>query len=99
MIIIRKRVEIDFQHLRDLDQQMRRQRPLIVLDEIEIARRDLQLGREIRLREVLATTDGPDFGAEGVHGCPAIVAPGLLLTPARWYSFCSIRPMSETGEH
>ena len=50
VIVVGKRIEIDLQNLRDFDQQMRRQRPLIVLDEIEVARRDLQLGRQIGLR-------------------------------------------------
>src|SRR5438552_1385313 len=67
MIVIREGVQIYVQHLRNLDQQVCRQRTLIVLDEIEIARRNLQLRRQIALRQPLAAADRTDFRAEVRH--------------------------------
>jgi hypothetical protein len=83
MIIVGEGVEINIQHLRNLHQQVRRQRPLIVLDEIEVARRDLQPRRQIALRQPLAASDRSDFRAEVRHrillrGTACSICPGDL---------------------
>jgi hypothetical protein len=71
--VVRERGQVDVKNLRELDQQMRRQRTLIVLDEVEIAGRDLQPLRELRLRELLFAPEGAHFRTElesGSHVVP-----------------------------
>ena len=46
-VVIGERAEVRVQHLGDTEEQVGRQRPLIVLDEIEVARRDLELRCEV----------------------------------------------------
>src|SRR5204862_3048826 len=76
LAVVRERLQVDVEDLREPHQQMRRQRTLIVLDEIEIRRRDLQLFGELDLRELLAAAKPAHFGAEfGLwHGSGSSVA-------------------------
>ena len=62
--VVRERLQIDVEDLRELHQQMRGQRPLVVLDEIEVARRDLQPLGELRLGELLLAAQRPNLGTE-----------------------------------
>ena len=55
---------VDGEELRELDEEVRGQRPAVVLDEVEVARRDADLVRELDLRETFAPAQRPDFPAE-----------------------------------
>ena len=50
--------------LGELEEERRRQRPLIVLDQVEIRRGDPEPLREIDLAQAVTPAKGPDFGAE-----------------------------------
>ena len=62
--VVGERRDVDAEDLGQLDEQVRRQRPLVVLDEIEVAAGDVELAGQIRLTDALAAAEGPDFGAE-----------------------------------
>src|SRR5205814_1812345 len=73
-VVVGEGVELDLENLRDADEQMRRQRPLVVLDQIQIARRNVELCRKIGLRQPFAAPERADFGAQFVlctHGFSA----------------------------
>src|SRR5207249_3515451 len=62
--VVGERRDVDAEDLGELDEQVRRQRPLVVLDEIEVAAGDVELAGQIRLTDALAAAEGPNFGTE-----------------------------------
>jgi hypothetical protein len=64
LVVVGECLQLDVKDLGELDQQVRRQRTLIVLDEIEVTRRDAELLGELRLRELFTPAHAPDLRAE-----------------------------------
>ena len=51
VFIGRKRPNVDIEGLRELDQKLRGHGPAVVLDQVEVARGDVELGRHLALAE------------------------------------------------
>ena len=68
VLIAGERTDVDAEELRQLDQQVRGQRAAVGLDQVEVARRDAELVRELDLRQSFPAPQRPDLGAQ----------PGLL---------------------
>ena len=61
LAVVSKRSELDLEDLRSFHEQMRRDRSLVVFNEIEIARRNLELRGEVRLRHAIAAAKTADL--------------------------------------
>jgi hypothetical protein len=74
--VVRERLQLHLEHRGHLHQQMRRHRPLLVLDEVEVAGGDLQPRGQLGLRQLLPAAHGADFRAEAEGGGAHDLAPG-----------------------
>ena len=64
VVVAAERVQVDAEELRELDEQRRRERPPVRLDEVQVARRDAEPLGELDLAQALAPAQGPDLGSE-----------------------------------
>src|SRR6185437_17183738 len=64
LVILGEGLQVEIETARQLQQQHRRDRALIVLDEVEIARADLELLGELYLAQPMLAPEAPDPVAE-----------------------------------
>jgi hypothetical protein len=68
VIVAGKRRHIDAEQLGQLDQEVGRQRPAVGLDQVEVARRDPELARQLDLGQALAAAQPADLGTQALLG-------------------------------
>ena len=73
VLVGRERVDVDVEELREPDEEVRGERPAVVLDEVQVARGDPELLGELDLVEALAAPERADLGAvpRGLPGGPS----------------------------
>ncbi len=64
VLVGREGVYVDVEHLRELDEERRRKRPAVRLDQVQVARRDADPLGELDLGELLAPAQRPHLRAE-----------------------------------
>ncbi len=93
-------VEIDLEALREPDQERRGERAPVVLDEVQVARRDAEALRELNLGEVLAAPERLHLGAEKrcvSHADPPRARGAQQVQIYQYYNVTSSKCFTATG--
>ena len=64
LTIVRERLQLDVKDLGELDEKVGGKRTLVVLNQVQVARRDLQFLGELSLGELFAAAHRPHLGPE-----------------------------------
>jgi hypothetical protein len=102
VLVVRESGKLDAEELREPDQERGRERPVVVLDQIEVARRDTEALGEIRLAQALATPERAHLGPQSRRLFPLL---GLgvhddCLARVRFdsfYNFTAVASLSVTN--